>query len=108
MSEHAPPVGSQERVAEALHRGWHNLDFGKKCSEDEPRRCLHYREACREADALLAAGVFRVAPTAEQIAMRLSLVRFSDEESDRLIELTMREAWPLADAVMDLMGSDAK
>jgi hypothetical protein len=46
---------------------------------------------------------FYVPPTAEEIAMKLSLVRFSDEESDRMIELTMREAWPLADAVLALL-----
>lgn len=45
----------------------------------------------------------RPMPTAEQVAMRLSLVRFSDEESDRMIELTMREAWPLADAVVGML-----
>lgn len=40
---------------------------------------------------------------AEGIAMRLSLVRFTDEESDRMIELTMREAWPLANAIADML-----
>lgn len=48
---------------------------------------------------------FYVPPTAEEIAMKLSLVRFSDEESDRMIELTMREAWPLAAAVVELFSN---
>jgi hypothetical protein len=43
---------------------------------------------------------------AERIAMRLSLVRFTDEESDRMIELTMREAWPLAHAIADMLLAD--
>lgn len=33
----------------------------------------------------------------EILAMRMSTLRFSDEESDRMIELTMREAGALAD-----------
>ena len=82
------PVASRERVADVLHS-----------------QNITYRPAAdRIYDALLAAGVFREPPTAEQVAMKLSLVRFSDEESDRMIELTMREAWPLADAVVDLLG----
>jgi DNA-binding transcriptional regulator YiaG len=61
-----------------------------------------------DARSALEAGVPLLAPQPvvdrEQIAMKLSLVRFSDEESDRMIELTMREAWPLADAVLALIN----
>lgn len=60
----------------------------------------------KHADAALKLA--QPVPTAEQIAMKLSLVRFTDEQSDRMIELTMREAWPLADAVRDMLGGDAK
>lgn len=62
--------------------------------------------------AALAAAVPYLMPDrealAEILAMKMSLVRFSDEESDRMIELTMREAWPLAyaaaDSVLALIG----
>jgi hypothetical protein len=57
-------------------------------------------------DGVMALAV--PAPTAEQVAMKLSLVRFSDEESDRMVELTMREAWPLADAVVELINGSEK
>jgi hypothetical protein len=59
----------------------------------------HEQEAA--ADAVMEMA--RPMPTAEQIAMKLSLVRFSDEQSDRMIELTMREAWPLAGAVVEML-----
>jgi len=39
----------------------------------------------------------------ERLAMKMSLLRFTDEQSDRMIELTMREAWALADHLAPLV-----
>ena len=41
----------------------------------------------------------------EILAMRMSLCRFSDEESDRMIELTMREAGALAEHLYETVES---
>ncbi|MEV0802052.1 hypothetical protein AB0I34_30430 [Kribbella sp. NPDC050281] len=47
---------SREHATEVLHRERH---FGRKCDQEEARDCLRDREAWREVDVLLAAGVFR-------------------------------------------------
>lgn len=50
-----PDGANRELAIQALH---HERHFGRKCENHDPRECLHYREAWRDADVLSAAGVF--------------------------------------------------
>lgn len=109
------PEEAVEQVAGELH-GFEHDRLQSRCPGSDDCQ-LWYDAEIRAAWLLRALPHLRVPETRpvvdrealrEQIAMKLSLVRFSDEESDRMIELTMREAWPLADAVLALLPTEAE
>lgn len=98
----ATPVAARDAVTEVLHRERH---FGRKCEKDEARDCLHYREAWRDVDVLLAAGVFREPLTREQISEAL-LAAWIVQSELKIEASPVEHCRALADAILALLGGE--